>query len=99
MMDTWIISKNLQDGLPIQALTLEMNFGYTHLGLDGIWETDDGEIIIIMPAMLQSPKYENMALAIGLSFVNHEEKVADGTHDVYIIQLADFYFQESARFF
>lgn len=31
-----------------------------------------------------------MALAIGLQFVNHEEKVADGTHDSYINELADF---------
>ena len=42
--------------------------------------------------MLQhkDPDYANMALAIGLQFVNHEEKVADGTHDVYIDRLGDF---------
>ena len=39
---------------------------------------------------LKSSNYKNMALAIGLSFVNHEEKVADGTHDKYIEKLGDF---------
>ena len=42
-----------------------------------------------------------MALAIGLSFVNHEEKVADGTHDKYIEKLGDFLLSlgKTPRFF
>ena len=31
-----------------------------------------------------------MALAIGLAFLNHKEKVADGSHDDYIDRLGDF---------
>ncbi len=31
-----------------------------------------------------------MALAIGLAFLNHQEKVADGTHDDYIDRLGYF---------
>ena len=52
--------------------------------------------------MLQhnDPDYDNMALAIGLQFVNHEEKVADGTHDEYIDRLGDFLFPwENVLFF
>ena len=69
----------------------EVSFGRTQEGLDGLWETHDwGDNDY--NAMLQhnDPDYANMALAIGLQFVNHEEKVADGTHDAYIDRLGDF---------
>ncbi len=67
------------------------SFGFTHKGLDGIWETDDwGDNDYNASLQLSSSNYSNMALAIGLSFVNHEEKIADGTHDSYINKLADF---------
>lgn len=67
------------------------SFGYTHKGLDGIWQTDDwGDYHYNASLQLQSSNYDNMALAIGLSFVNHEEKVADGSHDALIEKLGDF---------
>lgn len=67
------------------------SFGFTHKGLDGIWETADwGDNDYNASLQLSSPNYSNMALAIGLSFVNHEEKLADGTHDSLINKLADF---------
>lgn len=69
----------------------EESFGRIQQGLDGLWETHDwGDNEY--NAMLQhnDPDYDNMALAIGLQFVNHEEKVADGTHDEYIDRLGDF---------
>ncbi|WP_210423601.1 glycoside hydrolase family 26 protein [Croceivirga thetidis] len=69
----------------------ENSFGRIQQGLDGLWETHDwGDNDY--NAMLQhnDKDYENMALAIGLQFVNHEEKVADGTHDQFIDSLGVF---------
>ncbi len=69
----------------------ENSFGRTQEGLDGIWETHDwGDHDYNATLQLNDPDYANMALAIGLQFVNHEEKVADGTHDKYINKLGDF---------
>jgi hypothetical protein len=69
----------------------ENSFGFRHKGLDGLWDTNDwGDNDSNASLQLKSPNYKNMALAIGLSFVNHEEKVADGTHDKYIKKLGDF---------
>ncbi len=69
----------------------ENSFGRIQEGLDGIWETHDwGDHHYNATLQLNDPNYSNMALAIGLQFVNHEEKVADGTHDQYINRLADF---------
>ncbi|MEO1033139.1 MAG: glycosyl hydrolase, partial [Bacteroidota bacterium] len=67
------------------------SFGRIQEGLDGLWGTHDwGDNDYNASMQLADPDYENMALAIGLQFVNHEEKVADGTHDEYIDKLADF---------
>lgn len=69
----------------------EYSFYRRQRGLDGLWETHDwGDNDY--NAMLQhnDPDYSNMALAIGLQFVNHEKRVADGTHDKYIDKLGDF---------
>lgn len=69
----------------------EESFGRVQEGLDGIWDTHDwGDNDYNASLQLASPNYENMALAIGLQFVHHEEKVADGTHDKYIYKLAEF---------
>ncbi len=69
----------------------ENSFGRIQEGLDGLWETHDwGDHDYNATLQLDDPDYANMALAIGLQFVNHEEKVADGTHDKYINKLADF---------
>ncbi|CAL2087483.1 glycoside hydrolase family 26 protein [Tenacibaculum sp. 190524A05c] len=69
----------------------ENSFGRIQEGLDGLWETHDwGDNDYNASLQLQDSSYTNMALAIGLQFVNHEEKVADGTHDKYIEKLGDF---------
>jgi len=69
----------------------ENSFGRIQKGLDGIWETHDwGDNDYNASMQLADEDYKDMALAIGLQFVNHEEKVADGTHDDYINKLADF---------
>lgn len=69
----------------------EESFGRIQEGLDGLYETHDwGDNDYNATLQLEDDDYENMALAIGLQFVNHEEKVADGTHDAYIDQLGDF---------
>ncbi len=69
----------------------ENSFGRVQEGLDGLYETHDwGDNDYNATLQLNDPDYQNMALAIGLQFVNHEEKVADGTHDEYINGLADF---------
>ncbi|MCK8521750.1 endo-1,3-beta-xylanase [Aquimarina sp. D1M17] len=69
----------------------ENSFGRIQEGLDGIYDTHDwGDNDYNASLQLADKDYDNMALAIGLQFVNHEEKVADGTHDQYIHKLADF---------
>ncbi|TMU55147.1 glycoside hydrolase family 26 protein [Flagellimonas algicola] len=79
----WTTYSNINPG--------ENSFGRTQEGLDGLFDTHDwGDNDYNATMQLNSPNYENMALAIGLQFVNHEEKVADGTHDAHINKLADF---------
>ncbi|MBD0777546.1 endo-1,3-beta-xylanase [Maribacter sp. ANRC-HE7] len=69
----------------------EESFGRIQEGLDGLYETHDwGDNDYNATLQLEDEDYKDMALAIGLQFVNHEEKVADGTHDKYIDQLGDF---------
>ncbi len=69
----------------------ENSFGRIMEGLDGLYKTHDwGDNDYNATLQLNDPDYANMALAIGLQFVNHEEKVADGTYDDYINRLADF---------
>ena len=85
--------RNLQVGPVIRISTQEKRLlDEFRKGLDGLWETHDwGDNDY--NAMLQhnDPDYANMALAIGLQFVNHEEKVADGTHDAYIDRFVTSY--------
>lgn len=79
----WTTYSNINPG--------ESSFGRTQEGLDGLYETHDwGDNDYNATLQLNSPNFENMALAIGLQFVSHEKKVADGTHDAYIEKLADF---------
>ena len=79
----WTTYSNINPG--------ENSFGRIQEGLDGLFETHDwGDNDYNASLQLASNNYDNMALAIGLQFVNHEEKVADGTHDAYIEQLGDF---------
>ncbi|MEM8764325.1 MAG: 1,4-beta-xylanase [Bacteroidota bacterium] len=64
------------------------SYGYYNKGLDGIqtkanWGAGDSWA----NAYLQDSTFTNSALAIGLSLVNHEKKVAKGAHDDLIAEL------------
>ncbi|MDW3192885.1 MAG: glycosyl hydrolase [Cytophagales bacterium] len=86
----WTTYSNINPG--------EESFGRVQEGLDGLWDTHDwGDNDY--NAMLQhnDPDYANMAMAIGLQFVNHEEKVASGAHDAYIDRLGDFLLELGER--
>ncbi len=79
----WTAYSNLSPG--------DTSFGYVQKGLDGIWTTDDwGDAESNMSKQLDDPDFENMALAIGLSMVNHEHQVAIGAHDDLIRKMGDF---------
>jgi len=65
--------------------------GKNKSGLQGIYETmDPGNGPSNMSLLMKSEKFKNSALAIGLSLVNNEEKVAAGALDDNIKQLGDF---------
>jgi hypothetical protein len=60
-------------------------------GLGGIYETvDHGNGPSNMSLILSDSNYANVALAIGLSLVNHEDKVARGELDNNITALGEF---------
>lgn len=64
------------------------SYGYYNKGLDGLlnkanWGAGDTWAKIY----LDTPKFNNSALAIGLSFVHNEKKVAQGKHDLLIEKL------------
>ena len=70
----------------------DTSFGYVQKGLDGIFSTDDwGDSPSNISMQLADPDFENVALAIGLSMVNHEERIASGEHDEYIIRMGEFF--------
>lgn len=86
----WTTYSNINPG--------EESFGRIQEGLDGLWDTHDwGDNDY--NAMLQNndPDYANMAMAIGLQFVNHKEKVASREHDEYIDRLGDFLLELGER--
>ena len=67
------------------------SFGYFNKGLDGIktkanWGAGDSWADLY----LQDSTYQNSAIAIGLSFVNNEKKLAKGQHDHLIKELAEW---------
>lgn len=69
----------------------DTSFGFVSKGLDGIWTTDNwGDNVSNMTLQLEHDKFSNMALAIGLSMVNHEGAVARGERDDLIVRLAEF---------
>lgn len=79
----WTSYTNLSPG--------DTSFGHVNTGLDGIWQTDDwGDHKSNMSLQLGNENYENMALAIGLSMVNHEVRIAKGEHDELIQKLGGF---------
>ncbi|MEM6803188.1 MAG: endo-1,3-beta-xylanase, partial [Bacteroidota bacterium] len=56
------------------------SFGHIRKGLDGIWTDDNwGDSISNMSRQLADPDFQHLALAIGLEFVDHEDKVAKGS--------------------
>lgn len=66
-------------------------FGFTYDGLAGVFTTDDwGDGPSNMSRQIADPDFEHMALAIGLELVNHEAKVADGTHDSLVLALGEW---------
>ena len=69
----------------------ENSFGYYNKGNDGIkskanWGAGDS----CAQCYIEDDKYAHSALAIGLSLVNHEKKVARGEHDQLIIELGNW---------
>ncbi|MEM9325075.1 MAG: endo-1,3-beta-xylanase [Bacteroidota bacterium] len=60
----------------------DTSFGYVQKGLDGTWTTDDwGDSPSNLSLQLADPDFDDMAVAIGLSLVNHEMAVANGERD------------------
>lgn len=69
----------------------DTSFGYVQKGLDGTWTTDDwGDSPSNLSLQLADDDFDGMALAIGLSLVNHEERVASGEHDSLVIAYGQF---------
>ncbi|MEL7122167.1 MAG: glycosyl hydrolase [Bacteroidota bacterium] len=65
--------------------------GDNEKGLSGVYETvDHGNGPSNMSMLLEDPKFKHTSLAIGLSLVNYEDKVADGSMDDSIKQLGEF---------
>lgn len=67
------------------------SYGYYNKGLDGIktmanWGAGNTHAAIY----LQDSTFKNTAIAIGLSFVNHEKNIAKGQHDHLIEELAQW---------
>ena len=66
----------------------DQEFGFTYSGLAGVHTTDDwGDGDSNMSLQISDPNFSNMALAIGLEMVNHEEKIAEGRHDSLVLAL------------
>lgn len=67
------------------------SYGYYNKGLDGIktmanWGAGNTHAAIY----LKDSTFKNTAIAIGLSFVNHEKNIAKGQHDHLIEELAQW---------
>lgn len=69
----------------------DVSYGYTYQGLDGLTSNANwGAGNCFADAQLASPLLKGCDVAIGLELVNHEEKVASGEHDSYIIRLGEW---------
>ncbi len=76
----------------------DTSFGHLMAGLDGVYSTDDwGDTPSNMSLQLADDDFKNCALAIGLSFVNHEVEVANGLQDTLVDHLGDFIQSLAAR--
>ncbi len=63
-------------------------FGFTYSGLAGVFTTDDwGDSPSNMSMQIADEDFNNSCLAIGLELVNHEARVANGTHDSLVLAL------------
>lgn len=67
------------------------SFGYYNRGLDGLqtkanWGAGD----CCAQCYLDDPTYNNTAISIGLSIVNHEKRIGKGQHDAYIKELGNW---------
>ncbi len=67
-------------------------FGFTYQNIpSGIFTTDDwGDSPSNMSLQVADEDFKNMALAIGFEMVNHEEKIANGSHDSIVMVLGDW---------
>ena len=66
-------------------------FGFTYSGLAGINTTDDwGDSPSNMSLQIADEDFKNMALAIGLELVNHEDEVAKGELDSLVLALGEW---------
>ena len=69
----------------------DTSFGYVQKGLDGTWTTDDwGDSPSNLSLQLPDKDFDGLGLAIGLSLVNHEERVASGEHDSLVVAYGEF---------
>jgi hypothetical protein len=67
------------------------SFGFTYKGLDGVTTTDNwGSGDCNMQMQIDDPNFKDMALAIGLQFVDHDSLTAVGAHDDLIIKLGEW---------
>ncbi len=68
------------------------SFGFVHRGLDGLTTTDNwGDGPSNMALQIADPDFDQSALAIGLDMKeDHEDDVANGTHDALIIRLGEW---------
>ena len=79
----WTAYTNLTPG--------ETSFDYLEKGLDGIWSTDDwGDSTSNLSLQVADKDFENMAVAIGLSLVNHEKAIANGERDSLVVKLGEY---------
>ena len=69
----------------------DVSFSYELKGLDGLkFEADWGDSPSHMDRQLADPDFTNMALAIGLSLVGQEDKVANGERDDLIREFGEW---------
>ncbi|MEM8893368.1 MAG: glycosyl hydrolase [Bacteroidota bacterium] len=86
----WTAYSNLSPG--------DTSFGYVQKGLDGIYSSDDwGDSPSNLSMQMADPDFEHMAVAIGLSLVNHEEAVANGERDSLITAMGELFLSMNGR--
>ena len=80
----WTAYTNLNPG--------DTSFGYINKGLDGVLSRADwGDSPSFLKMQIEDPDYSDMAIAIGLSMVNHEEAIAAGERDSLITVMGEFF--------